>query len=114
MTETPNVDAINTPHVFQGTKTEVNVPPSSKALDKFLGCNCFSLNALIYMREGTMMDMYCSEQVKFVPMQETMTDAINDPVDLATFKTIEINAFNIPEYSKTPPNVIATNVREIV
>ena len=62
---------------------ELNVPPSSSALERVLGCNSFSLKALIYMREGTMIDMYCSEQVIFVPIHDTMTDAINVPVDFA-------------------------------
>jgi p-aminobenzoyl-glutamate transporter AbgT len=30
-----------------------------------------------------MIDMYCSEQVIFVPIHDTMTDAINVPVDFA-------------------------------
>src|SRR5699024_939069 len=114
ITDTPSVDAINTPHVFQGTNTDVNVPPSSNALDKFLGCKPLSLKALAYILEGTMIDMYCSEHVKLVPIQETMTDAINEPVVLATFKITEINADNMPEYSSTPPKVIATKVNEIV
>ena len=93
---------------------DVNVPPSSNALDKFFGCNPFSLNVLAYMREGTMIDIYCSEHVKFVPMHDTITDAISDPVDFANFKITEINAASIPEYSNTPPNVIATSVNDIV
>ena len=46
-----------------------------------------------------MIDIYCSEHVKFVPMHDTITDAISDPVDFANFKITEINAASIPEYS---------------
>ena len=47
-------------------------------------------------------------------MHDTITDAISDPVDFANFKITEINAASIPEYSNTPPNVIATSVNDIV
>src|SRR5699024_10371035 len=110
ITDTPNVDAIITPHVLQGTNTDVNHSPSSKVQDRFLGCKPLYLKALAYILEGTIIDMYCSEHVKLVPIQEIITDAINEPVVLATFKITEINADSIPEYSNTPPKVIATKV----
>ena len=112
--DTPNVVAINTPHVFHGTNTDVNVPPSSSARERFLACNFFNLNASANMRDGTMIEIYCSEQVKFVPIHDTITDAISEPVRFANFNITLINAASIPEYSSTPPKVIATSVSEMV
>src|SRR5699024_4771081 len=100
--------------VFHKKNTEVTVPPSSRALDKFLGCNLFSKNVLIYILDGTTIEIYCSEHEAFVPIHEIITEAISPPVPLATFKTCVIIAFNIPEYSSIPPNVIATIVIEMV
>ena len=68
----------------------------------------------MYILEGTTIDMYCSEHEAFVPIHEIITDAIKPPVPFAIFKIFVMIAFSMPEYSRMPPNVIATIVIEIV
>ncbi len=38
--ETPSVCAMNAPHVFHGTNTDVSVPASSSDRDRFFGSRC--------------------------------------------------------------------------
>src|SRR5690606_15459833 len=108
------VATINTPHVFQGIKGEVTVPPSSNARDKFFECNFLSRYALAYILPGRRIDMYCSEAVAFVKKAETIVAAIRLPADFATFRIWLTMACSIPTCAMMPPKIIPTIVKDTV
>src|SRR5690625_4524545 len=111
---TPSVPYMNTPQVFQGMNTEVNVPPSSSERDKFLECRLFSIKVFKYILEGTTIEIYCSEHVAFVAKQDTIVAVIIPKVPFATLRICCMIALSIPVYSRTPANVMATIVNETV
>src|SRR5699024_10808823 len=105
---------MNTPQVFHGMKTEVNVPPSSSERDKYLECRLFSIKVFKYILEGTTIEIYCSEHVAFVAKQDMIVAAIMPNVPLAIFRICCIIALSIPVYSRSPAKVMATIVSETV
>src|SRR5699024_3350624 len=69
---------------------------------------------LIYGFFETYLKLTEEEEAVFVKKLDPMVESINPPVVLTTCNSRSIISFRIPEYSKTPPKVIATIVIETV
>lgn len=52
----------------------------------FLNVVLFSVYAFAYILEGTTIEIYCSEQVRFVAKQDAIVEAISPFADFANFK----------------------------
>src|SRR5660397_102997 len=77
---TPKKVLIVAPHVFQGTKAEVTVPPSSRHLERFLGASLLSSKACLYILPGSIIERYWSAAIIFMNMQLNIVTATSDPV----------------------------------
>ena len=108
------MEEANTPQVFQGTRTEVTVPPSSRARDRFLDFSRIRRKASTYIRPGSRMEMYCSDVVALVRMAEAMVAVISPAALCAICRIFSTRARSMPVFSITPPKVMATMVSETV
>src|SRR5690554_3832791 len=68
-TPTPNTPDWYAPQVFQGIKTEVTVPESSKVLLKFSGARPLSSYAFLNILPGITNAKYWSDAIAFSPKQ---------------------------------------------
>src|SRR5699024_8987003 len=81
---TPSTPYIWTPHVLHGMETDVSVPPYSRERERFVECRFFAIYVRRNMREGTTIEMYCSEHVAFVVKAAIIVEVTTPKVPLAT------------------------------
>ena len=82
-TAIPKTPDCTAPQVFQGTKTEVTVPLSSKVRLRFSGDNPFSLYVSANIFPGIMILKYWSDTVILKNIQVPAVVVTKSPVDLA-------------------------------
>ena len=105
--ETPSALAKNAPHVFQGTKTEVTVPVSSRALDRFFAARFRRLNSNLYIRPGSTIAIYWSAAKILTPMHVKAVTNMSEPVVCAIPINPITSLFKSPSFSMIDPKVIA-------
>src|SRR3712207_4456568 len=102
------------PQVFQGIRAEVIVPESSSILERTLGSNPFFLYLSLNILPGIKMDKYCSGKVALQKIQESTVVNTKLPVVFVKVTNLSSTVSNTLIFSTTPPNAMATIIKETV